>query len=55
MELNRRENHDLEYDLVIGPVADEGMYIVLYRFKEGLISKEQAMEQLRATRLDGVL
>lgn len=53
VEFNRTEDSSHDYDIVIGPVADEGVFTVLYRFETGLITKEQAIQQLESAKLDG--
>ncbi len=53
VEFNRMDDLGHDYDVVIGPVADEGVFTILYRFEIGLISKEQAMQLLESARLDG--
>ena len=42
-----------DYDIVIGPVADEGVYYVLLLYESGAISSEETIIRLEAARLDG--
>ena len=41
-----------DYDIVIGPIADDGVVLQLTNFREGIYSPEQAAEQLRDKYLD---
>ena len=40
------------YDIVIGPIADDGVVLQLTNFREGIYSPEQAAEQLQDRYLD---
>lgn len=40
------------YDIVIGPIADDGVVLQLTNFREGIYSPEQAAEQLQDKFLD---
>ncbi len=40
-----------EYDVVIGPVADDDVYRTLQVYSSGLLTKEQALEALKIKRL----
>ena len=53
VEFNRMADTGHDHDIVIGPVADEEVFTIFYRFETGLISKEQAIELLESVRLDG--
>lgn len=39
------------YDLIIGPVADDDVYKTLQIYQDGVITKEQALEQLKVKEL----
>ena len=41
-----------DYDIVIGPIADDGVVLQLTNFREGIYSPEQAAEQLQDKYLD---
>ena len=41
-----------DYDIVIGPIADDGVVLQLTNFREGIYSPEQAAEQLQDWYLD---
>ena len=41
-----------DYDIVIGPIADDGVVLQLTNFREGIYSPEQAAEQLQDRYLD---
>ena len=43
-------NHD--YDIVVGPIADDGVVLQLTNFREGIYTPEQAAEQLQDKYLD---
>ena len=43
---------DHEYDLVIGPVADDGVYETIFEYESGVISKETAIRFLKSAKLD---
>ena len=55
VDANRDRNtvapiHD--YDIVIGPIADDGVVLQLTNFREGIYTPEQAAEQLQDRYLD---
>ena len=50
---NRTEKLDHDYDVIIGPIADDGVIQTLFRYDDGLITKEQAIEELKSARFDG--
>lgn len=41
-----------DYDIVIGPIADDGVVLQLANFREGIYTPEQAAEQLQDKFLD---
>ena len=41
-----------DYDIVIGPIADDGVVLQLTNFREGIYTPEQAAEQLQDKYLD---
>lgn len=41
-----------DYDIVVGPIADDGVVLQLTNFREGIYSPEQAAEQLQDKYLD---
>ncbi|MBO4673048.1 MAG: DUF3990 domain-containing protein [Bacteroidaceae bacterium] len=41
-----------DYDIVIGPIADDGVVLQLTNFREGIYTPEQAAEQLQDRYLD---
>ena len=41
-----------DYDIVIGPIADDGVVLQLTNFREGIYTPEQAAEQLQDKFLD---
>ena len=53
VEFNRMGVSIHDYDIVIGPVADEGVFKVLFRYEQGYLTKEQTIQQLEAAKLDG--
>lgn len=53
VETNRLKGDSHDYDIAIGPVADEGVYYVLLLYESGAISCEETMIRLEAARLDG--
>ncbi len=53
VETNRLKGDLHDYDIVIGPVADEGVYYVLLLYESGAISSEETIIRLEAARLDG--
>lgn len=50
---NRTEKLEHDYDVIIGPIADDGVIETLFRYDDGLITKEQAIEELKSARFDG--
>ena len=49
---NRKNiNYNDDYDLVIGPVANDGTYEVINLFTRGILSKEQAIFRLKTFKL----
>ncbi len=53
VEMNRLSDSEHDYDIVIGPVADEGVYFVLMLYESGAISSEETIRRLKASKLDG--
>ncbi len=53
VEMNRLEDSEHEYDIVIGPVADEGVYYTLMLYESGAISCEETLIRLKSAKLDG--
>ncbi len=51
--MNRMVGRDHGFDIVSGPVADEGVYYVLMLFESGAISKMDAIHKLKSAKLDG--
>ena len=55
VDANRDRNHQQpihDYDIVIGPIADDGVVLQLTNYKEGIYSPEQAAELLQDKFLD---
>lgn len=50
---NRIEGIEHDYDIIIGPVADDNVYETIFNYESGMLSKEQAIAALRAAELDG--
>lgn len=48
---NGQPGHD--YDIVIGPVADDGVYDTLLEYSRGYITKEMAIAKLKTHKFDG--
>lgn len=48
-------NGDLihDYDIALGPVADDGVYDTLMDYMRGYLTKEVAIERLKARKYDG--
>ncbi len=44
---NRRKNNPHDFDFVIGPVADDTIYMVISLYENGVISAEAAIERLK--------
>lgn len=42
-----------DYDIILGPVADEGVYKILIAYFRGLLTKQQAIGELKTGQLDG--
>jgi hypothetical protein len=50
VDANRDRNHQQpihDYDIVIGPIADDGVVLQLTNYKEGIYSPEQAAQLLQ--------
>ena len=55
VDANRDRNHQQpvhDYDIVIGPIADDGVVLQLTNYREGIYSSEQAAKQLQDKYLD---
>ncbi|MCR5394759.1 MAG: DUF3990 domain-containing protein [Bacteroidales bacterium] len=55
VDANRDRNHPLpvhDYDIVIGPIADDGVVLQLTNYREGIYSPEQAAVLLQDKYLD---
>ena len=50
---NRKGAFTHDYDIIIGPVADDSEYDTLFLFESGFISREEAIRKLNSARLDG--
>lgn len=50
---NRREETSHDYDIVIGPVADDSVYDTLFQFENGFLSRDEAILKLNSAKLDG--
>ncbi len=48
---NRQKKHTGEYDIVIGPVADDKVYRVVVEYENGDIDKETALKKLKTEQL----
>lgn len=53
VEMNRLEDSEHDYDIVIGPVADEGVYYTLMLYESGAITCEETLIRLESAKLDG--
>ncbi len=53
VEMNRLKGDDHDYDIVIGPVADEGVYYILLLYESGALSSEETIVRLESAKLDG--
>lgn len=53
VESNRRKRNGLkeDYDLVIGPVADDNIQQTFILYEQGVLSKSEALKRLRAEKL----
>ena len=40
-----------EYDIVIGPVADDNVYLTVKLFETGVLDKEEALKRLKIEKL----
>lgn len=40
-----------EYDIIIGPVADDNVYLTVKLFETGVLNKEEAVERLKVEKL----
>ena len=49
---NRHTHFSHEYDIVIGPIADDGVAYLLDRFEEGTITLDELAEELEYKRLN---
>lgn len=50
--LNRRgKESPKEYDIVIGPVADDNVYLTVKLFETGVLDKEEALKRLKVEKL----
>ena len=55
VDANRDRNHQQpvhDYDIVIGPIADDGVVLQLTNYREGIYSPEQAAKLLQDRYLD---
>lgn len=50
---NRLDVIKHDFDIIIGPVADDGIVQTIFRYDEGLITKERAIMDLKTTKFDG--
>lgn len=53
VQANRLRGVEHDYDIVIGPVADEGVYYVLMLYDSGAISKAETISRMKTAKLDG--
>ena len=44
---NRAKQNDYQYDIVIGPIADDTIGFQIRRFQDGIISIEQFLEEIK--------
>lgn len=49
--VNRQKKYTGEYDIVIGPVADDQVYKVIVQFENGYIDKNEALKRLKTEKL----
>lgn len=50
--INRRgKKHKEKYDIVIGPVADDNVYLTVKLFETGVLDKEEALKRLKIEKL----
>lgn len=50
---NRKGTFTHDYDIIIGPVADDSVYDTLFLFESGYITREEAIRKLNSAKLDG--
>lgn len=50
---NRYDEIEHDYDVIVGPVADDGIVRTLFRHYDGVITKEQAIVELKTVKYDG--
>lgn len=50
---NRVDRIEHDYDIIVGPVADDNVYETIFSYEAGLLTKEQAIIALKTARLDG--
>ena len=50
---NRMSESEHNYDIIIGPVADDSVYETSFSFEMGEITREESIMQLKAAKLDG--
>ncbi len=50
---NRMGNHPHDYDIVSGPVADDGVFDTLYAYMHGRITMDTAIKLLKTRKMDG--
>lgn len=50
---NRKGTFIHDYDIIIGPVADDSVYDTLFLFESGYITREEAIRKLNSAKLDG--
>ena len=50
---NRKGTFTHDYDIILGPVADDSVYDTLFLFESGYITREEAIRKLNSAKLDG--
>lgn len=50
---NRIQAIDHDYDVIIGPIADDGVLMTLFKYDNNMLTKEQAIEELKAGKYQG--
>ena len=50
---NRKGTFTHDYDIILGPVADDSVYDTLFLFESGYIICEEAIRKLNSAKLDG--
>ena len=50
---NRKGTFTHDYDIILGPVADDSVYDTLFLFESGYITREEAIRELNSAKLDG--